>query len=628
MQRENENLDSLFDKLFDYMQENKIVSPFKIFTNNDKASSINLENLIIALKKIKIDQKIFTSSLDTIIKKFKTTIKGDLINLESLLADFKTFSDNKNKEIKLKKLKEKQKLVDTPSASPNSSPRKTVRWKDEEVKVFNIDEEIRKRDEDINSKTIESNKELGNSLQNQFLYKEFDLLGSTVLSPLEKIVLVEKKIQQDLMENNNYKLLKLYEYFNFFTEKFGSILEQAFIVKNPQLDGYLKKIEFDNIFRSLNIFLTDESKLLIFNDIPSKENSRYSFKAFLEKVYNFKKESLENQIRSFNHSYNEYIVLLRKHVRDHSRKIDIPLIVKSNFQSEEININEFFKLMWMIGFIISEKENEYMFNILSERGNSIKLTTLMNILYLDPFDLQVMKNSLNKTRNLEKLRAWRERIIKFDYERAFDYKKHYGFLENIFKNIQNNLYIRNIQDICDIFSNMEINEQGECEETTFINVLSKFNLQHDKDFVNMLEYFINKKNYKFDLCAMINAFNAVLFDNRKINEKDQENNINLFNSNTNIFTDTKHPYHPHRKEISSEEVENLRETCNFIIEIINNEKFMTYSEFFKKADKKNTGYFTTQQFISIIGELDIETTGDSAESLNVYFNLNRYFSTM
>jgi hypothetical protein len=252
----------------------------------------------------------------------------------------------------------------------------------------------------------------------------------------------------------------------------------------------------------------------------------------------------------------------------------------------------------------------------------------MNILYLDPFDLQVMKNSLNKTRNLEKLRAWRERIIKFDYERAFDYKKHYGFLENIFKNIQNNLYIRNIQDICDIFSNMEINEQGECEETTFINVLSKFNLQHDKDFVNMLEYFINKKNYKFDLCAMINAFNAVLFDNRKINEKDQENNINLFNSNTNIFTDTKHPFHPHRKEISSEEVENLRETCNFIIEIINNEKFMTYSEFFKKADKKNTGYFTTQQFISIIGELDIETTGDSAESLNVYFNLNRYFSTM
>ena len=285
MSNSKDNCLLFFEKIFEYLQQNKIKSPIKLFTSSDNQSSLNLEHLILTLKKIKLETKIFSSVLDTIITKYKTTIRGEEINLESLLLDFKNYMEKRKKEIKIQSLKDKQKLIESPSPSPESSPRKTVKWKDEIVGKDTVlmFEESKKRELDM-SKTISSSKDLNSTLQMSCNFKEFDLIGSNIISPIEKIILVEKKIQQEICDNNNYKLLRLYECFHMFTEKFGSKLEQEFLLKDPKRDGYLKKIEFDNTFKSINFMLTDESRLLIFNDLPSKDNNKYSYVAFLEKI--------------------------------------------------------------------------------------------------------------------------------------------------------------------------------------------------------------------------------------------------------------------------------------------------------------------------------------------------------
>ena len=618
MSNSKDNCLLFFEKIFEYLQQNKIKSPIKLFTSSDNQSSLNLEHLILTLKKIKLETKIFSSVLDTIITKYKTTIRGEEINLESLLLDFKNYMEKRKKEIKIQSLKDKQKLIESPSPSPESSPRKTVKWKDEIVGKDTVlmFEESKKRELDM-SKTISSSKDLNSTLQMSCNFKEFDLIGSNIISPIEKIILVEKKIQQEICDNNNYKLLRLYECFHMFTEKFESKLEQEFLLKDPKRDGYLKKIEFDNTFKSINFMLTDESRLLIFNDLPSKDNNKYSYVAFLEKIYNFKKETLESQIKHFNHMYNEYLIQLRKHIRDPNKKIEIVEIIKANILSEELNVNEFFRILYTINFMISEKETEYLFNLISENGKTIKLNSFLNILYLNPPDQQSMRTSINKTKHLEKQNAWKDKLITFNYERAIDFQKHFIFIKSIFNYIKSTLISKGIENITDIFHTHDVNENGEVDDVVFVNVMSKFNIQSHKEFVNFMDYFLDKRKKKIDLLALINAYNAVLFDHKRYHNVDTFENEDKFETISAPKKMTK----SNRKVFSKEDLENIREICNFLIEIVNTEKFMTISEFLKNEDKKKCGYFTIDVFLTILNELEIDTSGDSAESLNVYIYL-------
>ena len=434
-------------------------------------------------------------------------------------------------------------------------------------------------------------------------------------NPIERIEMINNKLLKNLSENNNYKLMEIYELFATLVSRTNMMLEQTFTMKDIRKDKFLAKVEFEMVFRSFNLNFKEEERVLIFSDLPAKDDGRLSYKYFLDKIYQYNTNDKYMFVRNFNHLYNDYISLLRKFIKDN--QIDLSDLWKRLFQDKPINKDDFQKLLLQIGFNFYEPiEIDNLFNLINENG-IIKVTVLNNLLLLDPLDLKSSVMSSNK------MLSWKENIIVFDAKKSSDYKKSFSHMMPVFSELRKKLI--NIEKIEDLFVNIVVSIDGECDEMEFIHILGKYNVQKNSYFINFLDFFRDKKSKRFELITFINAYNAIYFNGgneevpvgqssdrshiskiASVNINQEKNPVN--NTTSTIKTETFiQNTSQKRDQLKEDDLEYIKEVVNFIEPIIINEKKKTVIDFFKGYDRQRVGYFSKDILIKILDDLEVDT---------------------
>ncbi len=651
---DEEVLNTFFDLLETEQQSKGFKSIKEVFTDQEKAK-IDLKELISGLNKIGIKET--DSTVDIIEKKFKDYFSSDLININGLISNYELYLEEKKKKSIPKpnfsfnpNHSNYSENLAEPRDSPFSPPKELK--KDEEVKSNSSkkDEEVKsnssKKVEDkvksangtpITESVVikdEVNKNLDRfsfrdpNLMNQENKQEIQeekskntktpsfLTHST--NPLERIENVNNRLMQDLSENTNFKLLDIYELFATLVRRTGLMLEQTFTMKDIRKDKFLAQIEYNIVFKSFNLNFTEEQKIVIFQDLPQKDDGRLNYRYFLDKIYKYDPIDKFKFIRNYNHLYNDYINFLRKFIRDN--QINVSDIWKKNFQERDINKDEFKRLLKEINFNFYEPiEIENIFNLLNDNGK-IKLTELINVLMLDPLDVKSSVMSANK------MSSWKDKIILFDAAKANEYKKSFTHLIKVFDEIRKRLIKEKIEDL---FNSIFVTIDGECDEMDFIHIMGKYNVGKSSYFINFLEFFKNKKSKRFEVITFINAYNSIYFEGGESIPTDVSVDKNLNLSKTLI--QEKQPQAAVTQEasktapsnfnnkndrgVSDDDLEYIKDVVNFIEPIISNEKRKSVIEFFKGYDKQRVGYFSKDIFMKILDDLEVDTQG--GDEINV-----------
>jgi len=506
---------------------------------------------------------------------------------------------------------------------------------------------------------------------------------------------VDNRIRFEVESLETFKLFQIYKYLKEIFYKMGNQHLYFFNIRDLRQNGFLTEIDFNVAFTEMRIELSKEQREIMIKSIKNKTGTHYCYMEFLQNVYNFNMIEFEKLSRYCHQNYNDYIVELRIFLRDNNIN---PREIWENIlgKQEAIDIKMFINFLDNFDFNFShEEEYKYLFNMMASQQGYLEKNNFIDLITMDPPPIDKFKESFQIRGNEAKVNTWKFKISNYTEQTAKLNSKNYMHLQNFFKEIHDNSIKKGVSDLISYFSDIEVNADGECSETDFVNHISKYAIKNN-NFIMILNTFKNfKNNQLINLVKFFNAYYSFYYNERENNSNheaikkdhnyggnssDRYNNTrdlmsprdNNFNKNEtksmfktefakplknvpNLDLDRvyknydklsktshdKKDIKDHRefinehnqknfinladiqpnRNITNDDYLDVKDSINYIIEIIINEKEMNVRDYFYSQDIKNHGYFTLVEFNKIIqNDLKIATEEEEKEILEIIYS--------
>ena len=368
----------------------------------------------------------------------------------------------------------------------------------------------------------------------------------------EKLDSLDLKLQNQLKQNRRYIQSLIYqslykEYIE--CNKLNELKSSLFSIDKTN-SGFISKEDFQNLFESIGMILSDKDLETILSDLSSNSQGLFVYEHFISKITNFKQSELDMQIRNYNYCYNDYIVLLRNYFRNNN--IDIAEAWKDtnngNINKSYLTKNEFIKLLNIINFnALETDECEYIFYKIAENASDLntvsndsnmsvsnnyilKFLELKSVLKLEPPDIIEFKSSnfFNlKNNNNSNIKSANTNINNYNNQQSNEFKNN---LTNIDYKNNNNLHKNNFNEnekSQNNFNNSNNNFTNNLEQNFSNNNFSVHKNSNNNFISNQNNSFINNNSTN-----NINIDNNILNSNKLINNN---NNVNNNNNNDNLY---------------------------------------------------------------------------------------------
>ena len=457
-----------------------------------------------------------------------------------------------------------------------------------------------------------------------------------------RILYEKNKIMNILKKHQRYTIFTIYYNIQNRIRNFGEEVRKRFAKKDPANKLLIGKNEFYEVLIGLNCQLETDDFNLVLDALQSKTKKLYNYDEFLRNVINI--QQIDNgktkQIyEECNLQFNDYIYDFRHYVKDnqinyrdsYARQCSNITVLNYDFFKKFINDVQY--------NLPHEEELKYLFNSLCEGYYGEQMN---NKLYLNPqklfqiFEMEdekeedfikkgkVIKDPTQKTN-------WKNNIKRYtEGEEGTKelYKRNYQQLEKFFYQIHDNCIRYSIDNLIDYFdsSNEEISQEGDILKDSFIQLMNNIGITSNLSFESLLNSFSynNKgpKKHLFKLAEFLSIYNCFIEDrknkltNTNTNTLKKENEINTSSKRGN----KNYVYKNAHRNFTQEDIDHLSELCNFIADIIIEEKNMSITNFFTNTDNYSKGFITMDKLKKIFrDELDIDI--DSDNSMDDFFDM-------
>ena len=339
-----------------------------------------------------------------------------------------------------------------------------------------------------------------------------------------------------------------------------------------------------------------------------------------------------------NLQYNDYIYDLRHYVKDN----------RINYQDSYsrqcsnislLNYDIFKKFINDIQYNLPhEEELKYVFNSLCEgnlmnqmnRNNYLSQQELFKLFEMEDEKEEdfikkgkVIKDASTKTN-------WKKNIKRFtDGEEGTRelFKKNYIQLEKYFYQINDNCIRYGIENLIDYFdnSNEEISEEGDILKDRFKSLMNNIGITENLNLENVINLFSHNnkgpKKYFFKLSEFLSIYYCFIDDRKKkgMNINKTENQIKDEISTTKKKKGN-YIYKNAHRNFTQQDIDHLSELCNFVADIIIDEKNMSISNYFKNTDNYSKGFITMEKLKKVFRD-DLDIDIDSDNSMDDFFDM-------
>ena len=326
-----------------------------------------------------------------------------------------------------------------------------------------------------NMNTNNSNQESNIGVNNNYTNKNNENSNSNnnnkPINIADKIYEVKTKTNEIISLIPEYQLLVIYYKLNqkiLHPENHFYIFQNKFFVKDMTLTGFITKNDLIDILDDTIVFSDkDLETILADEDICYKEdNNLYLYKNFLNKIVNFKEEDIFNYIKNYNLDFNEYLIKLRKIVKEN--KIDINhLWYNAYIGDSKCNLKNFWLLFKNDDILVKEfnlLEIEYIFSLIKEDNEILELKEFLDVLKRKPdidkklyYEKQFGKkldnkmnmnveSNINNNENKDLLQKENENNLQNSNENIFKNDESYNNADKSENEINKNFFLDNIKN--------------------------------------------------------------------------------------------------------------------------------------------------------------------------------------
>ena len=353
---EQEKLYSRLHESKNFFNYNSIIS---IFTSNIGNYQLDKSDFIQGLKRIGYSDD--EDTITRIVKSYENKYNSDKIFFQILDSEYSEWLEKRDSE--RIKLEEKEKMEQK---------------KQELLKQFK-DSEVSKQQSDIVASKQQQ--------QNVFSFRDQE--------DGPRFKYLEDKLMNELKTNEKFVITCIYKEIKEKFNQHSSIITDTLKSFDPMNKGFISKTDFEYYFDEIGLILSDDEKQLILGELSMNASGMYLYEDFLHKVKNFKLEDINFQIKNYHFCYNDYIVRLRKYLKETKR--DVVDLWKDSFGNTmtkvEIGFDDFLILMNKAGFTkLDNEEYSYLFSKLAD-GNIIKFMEFKYLIKLEPPEPEYLKTS-------------------------------------------------------------------------------------------------------------------------------------------------------------------------------------------------------------------------------------------
>ena len=471
------------------------------------------------------------------------------------------------------------------------------------------------------------NKFLKSSIRNQFSYDEIkyakdDIKREEIIS--SRLEDSNNNIESILDKHEKYIVLNLYKRYYIKFSNLGNEPIMNFSARDNNKTNKLKINDFMSVLNVLKCETKIEKLEILLNSLNEKDSSLtfYSYKEFLNNVYNFKyieDGKIDEIYYEAQINFNNYILDFKKYILINKfdvNKIYLSICPYNNYML----FNEFVSFCNTINYKLSHRnEYKYIFNILSKDKKKEKIFQIDFYFFLENKILTeeefLLKGKSQKLPEEISLNEFDKNIPKFGESNKNYYRRLFKSFEDLFQeiNIQCNKYGVSLKKL--FSDNCEIDNNGSILKDTFKNICFKIEIKNSEKLNQLTIYLEDDYNRnKFKLTLFIAIF-YIFYP--EIKEKKLKNQNPIFKKNYNL-KQSEIIFSNNIRNFSKEDINQIKLLSIFIAEIINNDQHSYISDFFKKFDKYNTNYLTIKQLKNIIDdELGIDI---SDHSMDVFFD--------
>ncbi len=457
----------------------------------------------------------------------------------------------------------------------------------------------------------------------------------------KRIIYENNKIMNILKKHQKYTLFTIYYQILNRLGNFGEELRKRFAKKDPSNKLLISKNDFYEVLIGLNYQIETDDFNLVLNALNSKTQNLYNYEEFLRNVFNIQQIDNGKTAEIYNEcnlQFNDYIYDFRHYVKDNN------INYKNSYARQcsnvtVLNYEIFKKFINEIQYNLPhEEELKYLFNSICG-GNYRQQMTSSNLYLNQPklFELFEMED-IKEEDFIKKGKVIKDPTIKTDWKKNIKrftegeegtkelYKKNYKQLEKLFYQINDNCIRYGIENLIDYFdnSNEEITQEGDIVKVSFINLMNNIGITSNLSFENLLNSFSynikGPKKHLFRLAEFLSIYFCFIDDRRiKIT-----NNIEPIKKEPEINVSTKpkgnYVYKNAHRQFTQDDIDHLSELCNFIADIIIDEKGMSITDFFNNADNYCKGFISMKKLKKIFRD-DLEIDIDSDNSMDDFFDM-------
>lgn len=475
----------------------------------------------------------------------------------------------------------------------------------------------------------------------------------------------------DFFIKKTYKILEL---------NTDYIVHKEYISINKQFEEQVKDINFHDFYDSDNDRVTLDDITETFDKykiIYSPQNIEYIFQLLKERKYDFEinkslifrniqnaKITSAKQIKLLKQKcflyFNEFCEDLRIYIKDN--KIDIENFTRVLFRNKkEISCADFiFLLQQMRYYLLHELEYQFIFSVflgddwdpnnqyIYDSDIELKLS-----FFLEYFKEKIPTENeflTPKAKTFPKENIWDKKYPKYGERKKEEYLAYYAPFYPIFSKIQSKAISEEIYCMTDYFvlkSDYEADKDGYIPLDTFERILFSFDIPQDALYKNLLCAFYDTKRKKIKLFDFFGIYYLFCNDIEKppeilrketearLAEEEKESHfritipkeeefhlpntseVNAFYNNDFVKSDI--VYSNRYREFKQEDIDLIKDVCEYISGIILDEKKMTPEKYFNSFDVDKKGYLPLDQLKFIIEE-DIGIEIESNEAFDIFFD--------
>lgn len=351
----------------------------------------------------------------------------------------------------------------------------------------------------------------------------------------QRIAQVDNFIRNEMENLEQNKLFSILYMLKKFFLQIGNTHVLFFQKRDFRQDGFISELDFNMVFTEMRLDLTKEQRDLMIKSIKNRSQTHVCYVEFLQNVYSFNPIEFEKLLKYCNQNYNDYICELRNFIKENNLN-SIELWDGIIGKLDVIDYKTFENFLQNFNFNLShEEEYKYLYSIISSQDGSLDKNHFIDLMIMDPPSIEKFRESFELRGNNEsKLNLWKFKISNYTESSAKLHREQYKSLSNFFNDIHDASLKKGIKDLVSHFSNINVNTDGECDETEFINLISQLGVYKNANFFMVSDYFGNPKNKKLiNLVKFFNAYYSFYYKEKDISSDKTADALNPRNNSTN-----------------------------------------------------------------------------------------------